>query len=94
MPYIKPEERNQIDPVVDQLVAAIRDLPFCDRSDHCGRLNYAISTLISDVMALGLPSYKDINAAMGVLECVKLELYRRLAAPYEDKKLAENGDVF
>lgn len=31
---------------------------------------------------------------LGVLECVKLELYRRVAAPYEDRKIEENGDVF
>jgi hypothetical protein len=27
------------------------------------------------------------------LECCKLEIYRRLVAPYEDKKKEENGDV-
>ena len=30
---------------------------------------------------------------MGVLECCKLEFYRRVAAPYEDIKIEENGDV-
>jgi len=30
----------------------------------------------------------------GVLENVKQEMYRRLAAPYEDKKAEENGDVY
>jgi hypothetical protein len=38
-------------------------------------------------------SYTNINAVIGVLECVKLELYRRLAASYEDKKVVENGDI-
>ena len=28
------------------------------------------------------------------LECAKLELYRRLAAPYEDEKRKETGDVY
>ena len=31
---------------------------------------------------------------IGVLECAKLELYRRVAAPYEDDKIDENGDVY
>ena len=31
---------------------------------------------------------------VGVLECAKLELYRRLAAPYEDLKIEDNGDVY
>jgi hypothetical protein len=28
-----------------------------------------------------------------MLECCKLELYRKIAAPYEDIKIQENGDV-
>jgi hypothetical protein len=35
-----------------------------------------------------------VNEAIGVLECAKLELYRRVAAPYEDEKIAESGDVY
>ena len=31
---------------------------------------------------------------VGVLECAKLELYRRMAAPYEDEKIEDNGDVY
>jgi len=30
---------------------------------------------------------------MGALICVALELYRRVIAPYEDRKREENGDV-
>jgi hypothetical protein len=30
----------------------------------------------------------------GVIENVKTEFYRRVAVPYEDKKIADNGDVF
>jgi hypothetical protein len=37
--------------------------------------------------------YFHINKAVGVLECVKLEFYRRVAAPYEDEKIKESGDV-
>jgi len=28
------------------------------------------------------------------LECSKMELYRRIAAPYEDDKSRLNGDVY
>jgi hypothetical protein len=31
--------------------------------------------------------YHHINTAIGALECAKLELYRRVAAPYEDKAI-------
>ena len=30
----------------------------------------------------------------GVVECVKLEFYRRAVAAYEDEKCKENGDVY
>ena len=39
-------------------------------------------------------SYRNINELIGVLECAKLELYRRVASPYEDEKIQSNGDVF
>lgn len=38
-------------------------------------------------------SYKKIADIIGALETCKQEFYRREAAPYEDAKLAENGDV-
>ena len=39
-------------------------------------------------------SYAEINRIIGALECAKLEIYRRLAVPYEDEKIILNGDVF
>lgn len=30
----------------------------------------------------------------GVISCVQAELYRRVAAPYEDYKCSQNGDVY
>jgi hypothetical protein len=41
-----------------------------------------------------LPKYTNINTAIGILACIQKELYRRVAAPYEDKKCEINGDVF
>jgi hypothetical protein len=32
--------------------------------------------------------------AIGALECCKLEFYRRVAVPYEDRKIKSNGDVY
>lgn len=59
-----------------------------------GELNYLISTLIDQFVTRRGLSYNVLNEAMGALECAKLEVYRRIAAPYEDKKSSENGDVF
>jgi hypothetical protein len=37
--------------------------------------------------------YADHNEVMGVLNCIALEFYRRKTAPYEDVKIAEEGDL-
>jgi hypothetical protein len=61
-----------------------------------GDLNYIITTtLLNFVRAIPADiDYTTINAVIGVLECAKMELYRRVAVPYEERKRAENGDVF
>jgi hypothetical protein len=59
-----------------------------------GELNYKITIDINEYLQHHGVSYTKINEVIGVLECAKLELYRRIAAPYEDKKKEENGDVY
>ena len=78
MPYIDPEARTRL---------AAGDMPA-----SAGELNYAITVLV-DAYA-GRVRYAHLNEAIGVLECAKLELYRRVTAPYEDEKMAESGDVY
>lgn len=58
-----------------------------------GCLNFVISKLCDNFIGHA-PSYDKINAVIGALECAKQELYRRLAAPYEDRKCSENGDIY
>lgn len=59
-----------------------------------GELNYQLSQYIRSYIAMHGLSYNTLNELIGVLECLKLELYRRIAAPYEQQKLIENGEVF
>lgn len=59
-----------------------------------GELNYVITNLLIDYVEDKGTSYETINSIVGVLECAKLEFYRRFAAPYENTKIAENGDVY
>lgn len=59
-----------------------------------GQLNYQITKKIDQYLEVFGVNYTNINEVIGVLECAKLELYRRIAAPYEDKKITENGDVY
>lgn len=59
-----------------------------------GELNYSITKLVNSFLAMSGVSYTSLNAAIGALECAKIELYRRVAAPYEDKKARENGEIY
>lgn len=80
MPYIKQIERDSID---DSRTA-----------QGPGQLNYLITDEITNYLSHHKLSYKTVNDILGALEGAKLEFYRRVAAPYEDKKIAENGDVY
>jgi hypothetical protein len=59
-----------------------------------GELNYLITKLCCQYLDTYDVGYSSMNNAIGALECAKMELYRRIAVPYEDKKLIENGDVY
>lgn len=59
-----------------------------------GELNYKITMLLIDYLNTHDLKYQTINDIMGALEGAKAEFYRRVAAPYEDKKIVENGDVY
>jgi len=94
MPYIKQERRQIIHAKIDELIYEIQHLEHTDLRDLDGDLNYTISRLLLGVFDLkDDPKYTKFNSAVGVLESVKLEMYRRLIAPYEDEKIRENGDI-
>jgi hypothetical protein len=65
-----------------------------DTAKNPGELNYQISMLINDYCLEKRLSYQTINDVVGALEGAKLEFYRRVAGPYEDTKIATNGDVY
>lgn len=80
MPYIKQEDRLAVPDMIPETP---------------GELNYLFTKLILEYIdERGGMSYTVVNEVVGVLECAKLELYRRLAAPYEDEKIELNGDVY
>jgi len=61
---------------------------------NMGEFNYIVSTLCDIYIGQNGLNYPTLNALIGVLECAKMELYRRIAAPYEDKKCQKNGEVY
>lgn len=58
-----------------------------------GELNFAITKIVVRYLD-DHPRYHNYAEAVAALECAKLELYRRMVAPYENKKCLENGDVY
>lgn len=87
MPYIKPEKRKKYEKVLDELIGILKSLPV---EGVDGELNYVVTKILKGVYPL---RYFHLNRAVGVLECIKQEFYRRVAAPYEDVKIRESGDV-
>lgn len=78
MPYIPTEKRLGTVPV----------------PETPGELNYLICRIVQSFMETHEHNYTTLNAAIGAVECAKLELYRRLVVPYEDAAILKNGDVF
>ena len=91
MPYIDDSKRESFENCLTSLVARMISE---DEKNRAGMMNYCISTLISKTLSAHGTNYALINELIGVLECAKLELYRRVASPYEDTKVQENGDVY
>lgn len=85
MPYIEQSKRTSIIEDARRLAT---------RLTSSGELNFAITRLVLEYLGGTKESYSMYNTIVGVLECVKAELYRRRIAPYEDKKRDENGEVY
>lgn len=94
MPYIIQDKRNVLDGAIDEVVNALRELESDDPSNSfAGNLNYVVTSIIARSYGSGV-RYDDINEIVGMLECAKLEFYRRVAAPYENQKAHDNGDAY
>jgi len=82
MPYLKPENREPM----DEIVQLMMDLNVSFNGD----INYILFKLAKRTVK---PSYANYKNVCGELECCQLEIYRELVAPYENLKKAENGEV-
>jgi hypothetical protein len=90
MPYITAIAREALDTY---------KLP---RTTTAGELNYLFTKLSLNYLEelrtlyphLENNTYQHYNDVIGALEGAKLEFYRRVVVPYEDKKIEQNGDVY
>ncbi len=82
MPYIQVTDRRKFS--AKQI----------EKFENPGQLNFAFTDLINLYQKDKGLNYQTINDIIGALEGAKLEYYRRVAAPYENSKIALNTDVY
>jgi hypothetical protein len=96
VPYIAGD-RSDLDALIDALAEAIVRRAQAQGSDgaFAGLLNYACTRLALKTVRLqfGAMRYWLIAILTGTFKNIADEFYRRLAAPYEDRQMAQNGDV-
>ncbi|MCS6936972.1 MAG: hypothetical protein NZ610_01430 [Candidatus Bipolaricaulota bacterium] len=97
MPYIAPHDRRSLDPLIDRLAEQIVEQAktYTHDAAFAGLLNYACTRLALKVIRLrfGALRYWIIAITTGVFKNIADEFYRRLGALYEQKQIAQNGDV-
>lgn len=82
MPYIDKERRKKMDEIVN--------LMYDNELLVNGDLNYVLYAFCKRCIN---PSYNNYKNYCGELRQCATEIERRILAPYEDKKIQENGDV-
>lgn len=85
MPYINTERRKAI---WNQ-----SETDYNNNLETAGELNYYISCILHDYLEYKGTNYQNMNDILGALEGAKLEFYRTVVSPYENKKRADNGPV-
>ncbi|MCI0561810.1 MAG: hypothetical protein MN733_25265 [Nitrososphaera sp.] len=83
MPYITQERRPLLDKIVDAML--------WENIKADGDLNYILFAFAK--RSPHFMSYNALKNLRGELAEARDEIGRRLLEPYEDKKIAENGDV-
>ena len=79
MPYIKQEDRTLLTELANDVSVELDRLN-TKAPGYAGNLNYFVTRILDNTLRDNL-SYSRVNELIGALECIKLELYRRLAAP-------------
>ena len=94
MPYIKEEARVFLDECIENMIQCLtegNELTDEEFLSILGEINYSFSRILAGSM--GKTSYSKIAMITGVLENIKQEFYRRVASPYEELKIVQNGDI-
>ena len=87
MPYIKQDDRKFYEPELTTLNGSLEE-----EGHVSGHVTYILYMIVARWFKLE-PSYNTIAKIRGCLIGTLAEFDRRIAAPYEDRKILENGDV-
>ena len=87
MPYIRPELRGLVNTYINRILIVV-DMQ--NEKDRNSMMTYIIYSLIQKY---NLYDWDYKSTPLKILEDVKLEYYRKILAPYADKKIEENGDI-
>lgn len=90
MPYVTPDRREllaQFDEKNHRFVVSTLNIT------SPGDLAFVFYRLCQLYVIRNGRKFETLNGIVGVLETTKSEFIRRILAPYEDRKMRENGDV-
>ena len=80
MPYLKRKDKDLVDAGATPSTS--------------GELNYKITMTALDYLQHKPLNYATLNEIYGAMQLAAAEFKRRLIDPYENRKIAENGDVY
>jgi len=78
---------------IDTIIREIEIAKFHIMGIYSISLEYLSSRITEVILHSQVPEIKKLGYALGTLECIKLEFYRRKAVEYETKKIEENKDI-
>lgn len=84
MPYIKKQDR----PKFRGQARLLGNEATCG-----GDLNYIFTEIAHAYVTKVGMRYANLETVVSALECAKLEFYSQIVRPYENQKIADNGDV-
>jgi hypothetical protein len=94
MPYLKPEQRPKLDPLIKALADEINKMAKESGEEHAfaGLLDYSFSKLI--MQTLPEQRYWAYTLVEGMLHGLSKEFNRRVVSPYEETQKEQRGDIY
>lgn len=95
MPYLPPNQRLVLDPLIEELAAATKRIvreSGDEETAFAGILNYCCTKLA--LKTIPERRYYAMALVYGVFGTVAEEFYRRYVVPYENEQIEKQGDVY